>query len=35
MTIVTIGNRYYIPFMDGFKEINQEQALYLYEQGYF
>lgn len=35
MSIVIIGGRYYVPFMDGFKEINKSEALYLYEQGYF
>jgi hypothetical protein len=35
MSIVIIGDRYYVPFMDGFKEINKAEALYLYEQGYF
>lgn len=35
MTIVVIAGRYYVPFMDGYKELNHDQALYLYEQGYF
>ena len=35
MTIVVQGSRYYVPFMDGFKEISYSQAMWLYEQGYF
>jgi hypothetical protein len=32
MTIVTLGDKYYIPFMDGFKEITKEMAMRLYEE---
>jgi len=32
MTIVTLGDKYYIPFMDGFKEITKETAVHLYEE---
>ena len=35
MTIVVQGSRYYVPFMDGFKEISYAEAMYLYEQGFF
>jgi hypothetical protein len=31
MTIVTLGDRYYIPFFGGFKEISKEMAMHLYE----
>jgi hypothetical protein len=35
MSIVIIGDRYYVPFMDGFKEISKGEAQFLYEQGCF
>lgn len=34
MTIVEMAGRYYIPFMNGFKEINHAEAMQLYEEGY-
>jgi hypothetical protein len=32
MTIVTLGDKYYIPFFGGFKEITKEMAMHLYEE---
>jgi hypothetical protein len=32
MTIVTLGDKYYIPFMNGFQEITKEMAMKLYDE---
>lgn len=33
MTIVTLGDKYFIPAANGFKEITKEFAMELYEKG--
>lgn len=30
-----MSGRYYLPFMDGWKEISPAEAQHLHEQGYF
>jgi hypothetical protein len=33
MTIITLGDKYYIPVANGFQEITKAVAMDLYEQG--